>query len=313
MPGSNRSSFPIPLFTKLNSDQNGKSQLERPSELGRCVCLLFLGIVTGIPFSTTAPAQAVIVQISDTHLCSSHAPHAATNLTTAVQMINRRTVDSVIVSGDMGESSACRLQAKAILANLKVPVHYVPGNHDVHTLDVSTYRSVFGSDYYRFQVKNVDVIVVDSQLLGNYDNYAATTPPPLPAYTQAQSTQMLNWMKSLVGIEQQALAAGRVVVAVQHIPVARNYGFPPDTKPYWVISDPYRTLEMNALRALGVKTVLAGHWHSAKIFDWGNITWHTGPSTSWLPWGGTLGFAVHTITAAGTVLTQFVDLPNAVP
>jgi 3',5'-cyclic AMP phosphodiesterase CpdA len=228
-------------------------------------------------------------------------------------MINRRTVDSVIVSGDIGESSTCWLKAKAILANLKVPVHYVPGNHDVHTLDVSAYRSVFGSDYYRFQVKNVDVIVIDSQLLGNYDNYSATTPPPLPAYTQAQSTQMLNWMKSLVGIEQQALAAGRVVVAVQHIPVPRNYGFPPDTKPYWIISDPYRTLEMNALHALGVKTVLAGHWHSARIFDWGNITWHTGPSTSWLPWGGTLGFAVHTITAAGTVLTQFVDLPNAVP
>jgi len=32
-----------------------------------------------------------------------------------------------------------------------------------------------------------------------------------------------------------------------------------------------------------------------------------------LPWGGTLGFSVHTITAAGNVLTDFVDLPNAVP
>jgi hypothetical protein len=70
---------------------------------------------------------------------------------------------------------------------------------------------------------------------------------------------------------------------------------------------------MNALYALGVKTVFVGHWHSAKIFDWGKITWHTGPSTSWLPWGGTLGFAVHTVTAAGNVLTDFVDLPNAVP
>ena len=70
---------------------------------------------------------------------------------------------------------------------------------------------------------------------------------------------------------------------------------------------------MNALHALGVKNVLAGHWHSAKIFDWGNITWHVAPSTSSLPWGGTLGFSVHTITAAGNVLTDFVDLPNAVP
>jgi len=279
----------------------------------RSACLLFMAIVTVVSFSRTASAQAVIAQLSDIHLCSSKAPHAAINLTSAVQMINRMTVDSVVVSGDIGESPTCWLQAKSILANLKVPVHYVPGNHDVHTLDVSVYRSIFGSDYYRFQVKNVDVIVIDSQLLGNYDNYSATSPPPLPTYTQALSAQMLNWMNSLVTTEQNAIAAGRVVIAVQHIPVARDYGFPPDTKPYWIISDPYRTREMNALHALGVKNVLAGHWHSAKIFDWGNITWHVAPSTSWLPWGGTLGFSVHTITAAGNVLTDFVDLPNAVP
>ena len=228
-------------------------------------------------------------------------------------MINHVVVDAVIVSGDIGESSTCWFQAKAILANLEAPVYYVPGNHDVHTLDVSVYRSVFGRDYYRFQVKNVDVIVVDSQLLGNYDNYSATSPPPLPAYTQAQSAQMLNWMNNLVTTERDATSAGRVVIAVQHIPVVRNYGFPPDTKPYWITSDPYRSLEMNALHALGVKNVLAGHWHSGQIFGWGNIRWHTGPSTSWLPWGGELGFALHTITAAGVVLTEFVDLPGAVP
>ena len=275
---------------------------------------LLLTLVAGVCSSKPASAQVVIAQISDTHICdSTHAPHAATNLNTAVQMINGRVVDVVIVSGDIGESKSCWLQAKSILANLKAPVHYVPGNHDVHTLDVSTYRSVFGADYYCFTVKFVDVIVVDSQLLGNYTNYSATSPPPLPAYTQAQSVQMLNWMNSIVTKEQASIAAGHVAIAVQHIPVARDYGFPPDTKPYWIISDPYRTREMNALHALGVKTVLAGHWHSAKVFDWGGITWRDGPSTSWLPWGGDLGFAVHTISAAGTVDTEFVDLPNAVP
>jgi 3',5'-cyclic AMP phosphodiesterase CpdA len=275
---------------------------------------LFLVLIAGLCSAKSAFAQVVIAQISDTHICdSTHAPHAATNLKTAVQMINRRVVDAVIVSGDIGEGQSCWLQAKSILANLKAPVHYVPGNHDVHTLDVSTYRSVFGADYYKFTVKFVDIIVVDSQLLGNYTNYSATSPPPLPAYTQAQSAQMLNWMNSIVTQEKSAIAAGHIPIAVQHIPVARDYGFPPDTKPYWIISDPYRTREMNALHALGVKTVLAGHWHSAKVFDWGEITWRDGPSTSWLPWGGTLGFAVHTISPSGAVDTEFVDLPNAVP
>ncbi len=285
----------------------------KPGRNSERLTCLFLALVIALLLPRTSIAQTVIAQISDMHVCSSKAPHAATNLNTAVQMINKRIVDIVMVPGDIGENKTCWLKAKSILANLKAPVHYLPGNHDVHTLDVSTYRSVFGADYYRFRVKNVDVIVIDSQLLGNYDNYWATTPPPLPAYTQAQSDQMMTWLNSLVQKEQDAILAGYVVIAVQHIPVARDYGFPPGTLPYWIISDPYRTEEMNALHALGIKDVLAGHWHSAKVFGWGNITWHASPSTGWLPFGGALGFAVHTVSTAGNVSNEFVDLPNAVP
>ena len=257
--------------------------------------------------------QTVIAQISDIHMCSSHAPHSAANLRTAVLMINKRRVNAVIVSGDMGEVKACWLRAKSILAALRVPVYYVPGNHDVHTNDVSTYRSVFGPDYYRIRVKSVDLIVIDSQLLGNFDNYNAVTPPPLPSYTQALSNRMIAWLTSLVPAEKEAIVAGHVVIAVQHIPAYRDSGFPADAKPYWTLSDPYRSKEMNILRSLGVKDVLSGHWHYGKVFDAGNITWHSAPSTGWLPWGGTLGFAIHTISSAGNVSTQFVDLPNAIP
>ena len=283
-----------------------------PVAYGSRIAHWLLALVV-VSFPLTPAAQTVIVQISDIHMCNSHAPHAATNLNTTVQMINKRTVHTVVVSGDIGESKTCWLKSKSILANLKVPVHYVPGNHDVHTLDVSTYRSVFGSDYYRFRVNNVDVIVIDSQLLGNYDNYNATTPPPLPTYTQEQSDKMLSWLKSLVGSEQNAIAAGRTVIAVQHIPVYRYSGFPPGTLPYWIISDPYRTREMNLLHSMGVRDALVGHWHTPEVFGAGNVTWHAGPSTGWLPFGGALGFAIHTVSQAGHVSTQFVDLPNAVP
>jgi 3',5'-cyclic AMP phosphodiesterase CpdA len=300
---------PVSRALFLASEQSALQHNDGSGRLTR----LFLAIVIALLLTRTSVAQTVIAQISDVHLCSSKAPHAATNLSTAVQMINKSAVDTVIVSGDIGENKTCWLQAKSILANLKAPVRYVPGNHDVHTLDVSTYRSVFGADYYRFRVKNVDAIVIDSQLLGNYDNYSATTPPPLPAYTQAESDKMMTWLNSLVPKEQDAILAGYVVIAVQHIPVARDSGFPPGTLPYWIISDPYRTEEMKALHALGIKDVLTGHWHSDKVFSWGKITWHVSPSTGWLPFGGALGFAVHTVWAAGNVSTEFVDLPNAVP
>jgi hypothetical protein len=99
---------------------------------------------------------------------------------------------------------------------------------------------------------------------------------------------------------------------VQHIPVFHDGKFP-DPKPYWVVSEPYRSKEMKALRQLGIKDMLVGHWHNGRVFEREGITWHVAPSTAWLPWGGELGFAVHTISSNGHVRTEFVELPGAVP
>jgi 3',5'-cyclic AMP phosphodiesterase CpdA len=293
-----------------NISRKEKKQLTASASTTMDVVLAAVGFLSLIQ---GAAGQTVIAQISDIHMCSSNAPHAATNLSNTIKMINKRTVNAVVVSGDIGEYKACWLKVRSILAALRAPVYYVPGNHDVHTKDVSIYRSVFGPDYYRVRIKNVDIIAIDSQLLGNFDSYYAVAPPPLPAYTLALSNQMFAWLNSLVATEKQAIATGHLVIALQHIPAYRDSGFPPDTKPYWIINDPYRTKEINMLHSLGVKDVLCGHWHYGKVFDAGNITWRSSPSAGWLPWGGALGFAVHTISAAGNVSTDFVDLPNAVP
>jgi hypothetical protein len=93
----------------------------------------------------------------------------------------------------------------------------------------------------------------------------------------------------------------------------RDDYFPPDTKPYWVISDPYRSTEIALLHGLGIKHMLVGHWHNEREFRWEGITWHVGPATSWLPWDGQLGFAIHTITPDGNLKSEFVNLRNAQP
>jgi hypothetical protein len=59
--------------------------------------------------------------------------------------------------------------------------------------------------------------------------------------------------------------------------------------------------------------MLVGHWHNGRVFQKEGITWHVAPSTAWLPWGGELGFAIHTISANGDVHTEFVGLPGAKP
>jgi len=298
------------------------------------VLLLLFGLAA---FSATTLAQVTVAQISDTHIADKHAPHAAENLRHAVAMINERHPDAVILSGDIGENPQAWEEAKSILKGLHAPLYYVPGNHDVHSSDVERYRGVFGKDYYLFRVKDVTFVVIDSQLVGNYDVYDAKQPRPLPAQTEEESERMLQWLATAgdKGEKEESAEGGKkdrqgksdrdqrrerseddkgghIVIGVQHIPVFHDGGFP-DPKPYWVVSEPYRSKEMKLLHQLGIKDMLVGHWHNGRIFEREGITWHVAPSTAWLPWGGELGFAMHTITPDGNVRTEFVALPGARP
>ena len=263
---------------------------------------VLLGVITFAQFTI---AQVTVAQISDTHIGEKHSPHAADNLKNAVNMINARHPDVVIVSGDIGESPTDWDQAKSILKMLKSPPHFAPGNHDVRSSNVEVYRKAFGKDYYDFDVKNVKFVVIDSQLLGNYDKYAVNILPPMPPQTEKESQTMLAWLT--------ALQVKGVVIGIQHIPVFHDGNFP-EPRPYWAISGPYQSREMKALKQLGIKDMLVGHWHYARTFNQGGITWHVAPATSWLPLAGAqLGFAIYTISANGDVKPEVVVLPGAKP
>lgn len=261
-----------------------------------------------LPPSSSAE-HITIAQLSDTHIGEKRAPHAAENLRRAVDMINERHPDAVILSGDVGETPQDWDIAKSILKKLKSPLYYVPGNHDVHSDDLDRYRRAFGKDYYEFSVKFATFLVIDSQLLGNYDVYEANPLPPLPPRMEDESEKMFAWLN---GLADTGSSNKKLYIGVQHIPVFRDESFH-DPKPYWIVSDPYRSKEMDALRKLGIRHMLVGHWHYGRVFEREGITWHVAPATSWLPWGGRLGFATHTITHDGYVQTEFVDLPGAVP
>lgn len=291
--------------------------------------LLFL-----FAYSPYMHAQVTIVQISDAHIGLARAPEAAENLRRAVQMANQRNPDAVIVSGDIGERESAWEQAKDILKGLHAKVYYVPGNHDVHSDGPAKYRSEFGDDYYKFQVKYVTVYALDSQLLGNWDKFEAHTEPSMSSVTRTEGDKMLDWLAS------QEKGGGdhdrdrdkkdkkkkdkkdrdrdndhdrddRVAIAVQHVPDERDGGFPKDSKPYWTVNGEYKQREEQILKKLGVHDILVGHWHDARVFDAGGFRWHVAPATSWSTFGGKLGFAVHTITPDGHVNTEFVYLDGS--
>ena len=276
--------------------------------------------------STNLNAQVTIAQISDPHIGLARAPQGADQLRKVVQMVNQRNPDVVVVTGDIGERPAAWQEARDILKNLRAKVYYIPGNHDVHSTDVDRYRKVFGDDYYKFTVKNVTVYAIDSQLFGNWDKFDAKQEPSMPPETKAEGDKEIQWLEDNAqapsksskeggkkgrGKENSPPAAGNVVIAMQHVPAERDHGFPNDPKPYWVVNDPYRQREEAALKKLGVKDILAGHWHDARVFDAGGFTWHVAPSTSWSPFNGKLGFAMHTIGSDGRVKTQFVFLDGS--
>lgn len=317
--------------------------LERPGGAPfRYLLLAFITSILLLGLPLAGHAQVTIAQISDTHLGEAHAPHAFDNLRRTVDMVNARHPDAVIVSGDVGENYDQWLLARGILKWLHAPVYYAPGNHDVHTTDVEKYREVFGPDYYRFQVKGVTFLIIDSQLLGNFDNFEAQPPEPMPPQTEAESQKMLSWLSRQAsgnnadnhtrrhwwkfGRQQNQDPydrqdkngdaddrGGNIVIGIQHIPAARGDNMPPDPKPYWVVSEPYRSRETDLLHRLGVKHMLVGHWHVGTIFQRDGISWHVAPSTSrLLPWSSPLGFAMHTISPNGDVRTEFVPI-NAEP
>src|SRR5690348_10721596 len=101
-----------------------------------------LALLFACTISTFAAAQLRIAQVSDLHIGEKRAPHAFDNLRKAVDMINERHPDAVIVSGDIGENHPDDWDtARGILKWLHAPVYYAPGNHDVNTHDVEKYRA----------------------------------------------------------------------------------------------------------------------------------------------------------------------------
>jgi 3',5'-cyclic-AMP phosphodiesterase len=260
----------------------------------------FLLPALALMLAQISPAQTVtIAHLSDLHLGLTSHPGSEERLQQAIDLLRQRQVDAIIVTGDIGDQyEQSWNQAREMLATLKTPVYYVPGNHDDTAATADRYRKVFDKDYYTFEVKGVHFIALDSQLLGNFSNVQSPVPLEVPKQDEPAAEKMLAWLN---GLELSG-----PVIALQHVPPDRpSPQTSPDEKPYWILDDPWRTRELDVLRKLGVKDLLAGHWHQASIYQADGLTIHVAPSTSWSP-KSRLGFALHRIGPDGKVNTEFI-------
>src|SRR5579884_4175816 len=207
--------------------------------------------------ASLAQAQITLAHLSDIDIDLSSAPGTEDRLRQAVDMINSRNVDAVIVTGNIGdELQESWRKAREILRRSKAPVYFAPGNHDDSYSSTERFAADFGHSYYVFCVGDVTFLALDSQMLGNFDDFSSRLPQQVPASYKSVPEEELRWLEQLpadfscMSARDNKSTHYRSIIAVQHVPPDRAAGMSPDDRPYWILHDPYRTRELDALRRL---------------------------------------------------------------
>lgn len=173
----------------------------------------------------------------------------------AIEEANRLRPAFVVVCGDMVHNSTDEewdtLLDVARGLDPEIPLHWVPGNHDIGGLSVDAaqssllrYRERFQSNYFSFDHNGASFIVLDSTAICNK--------PPLLGEWEAQ----LGFLED--ALTRAAERPGPIVVFSHHPPFLKSPDEPDD---YWNMPLQFRIPLLKRLRAGDVDTVFCGHWH----------------------------------------------------
>ncbi|MDR2973010.1 MAG: Ig-like domain-containing protein [Bacteroidales bacterium] len=175
----------------------------------------------------------------------------------AVQLINEINPDIVMLAGDMIHTYDKIDDFLKIVANVKVPILFTPGNHDlsdsVTTEVLQRYRSFFGDDFITMEIKDFFIISANSSLLLYPDDV------PKEEYNQhyARVNEALKYAQS----------KNMPVITMTHIAPFQQ----PDILKLFVEN--------------GTFLWISGHWHipyqQSLVFPYGTINILVGESSGW--------------------------------
>jgi 3',5'-cyclic AMP phosphodiesterase CpdA len=214
------------------------------------------------------PSGLTFLQISDSHVGFDKPanPNALGTLEEAVNKIKTMPVKPafVIHTGDITHLSKPSEfdDADRIISQVRLDVHYVPGEHDVLDEEVKLYRDRYGrgtkgAGWYSFDANGVHFIglvnVVDLKAggLGNLGN------------------EQLEWLED----DLKGRPASTPIVVFAHIPLWSVY-------PAWGWGTEDAARALDYLKRFGSVTVLNGHIHQIMQKVEGNVTFHTAMSTA---------------------------------
>ena len=214
------------------------------------------------------PSGLSFLQISDSHVGFDKAanPNAIGTLEEAIAKIKTLPEKPafIIHTGDISHLSkpAEFDNADRIIAQARLDVHYVPGEHDLLDEGQNFYRERYGrgakgAGWYSFDANGVHFIglvnVVDLKAggLGNLGN------------------EQLEWLED----DLEGRTASTPIVVFAHIPLWSVY-------PAWGWGTDDAARALDYLKRFGSVTVLNGHIHQIMQKVEGNVTFHTAMSTA---------------------------------
>ncbi len=249
--------------------------------------------------------------IRKTPLIEGFTPETAL-FTRAIEHANWLKPAFVVVCGDMvnecdNDDQVAEVKRIAGLLHPSIPIHWVPGNHDVAVdhinpdlESIESYLQNFGSDYYAFSHGGVRFIVINSTLF--------TSPGPLVDRANAQ----LAFVDAEATIardrstENQNTTGGQVqTVLFSHHPLFVET--PDEADNRWSITRQYRMplLEIAADRGIGKN--FAGHLHRNNVVKKNGLEVISSGSVGYPLWHDPSGFRVAKVTA-GEITHEYHSL-----
>ena len=223
--------------------------------------------------------------------------------TRAIEHANWLKPAFVVVCGDMvnecdNDDQVTEVKRIAGLLHPSIPIHWVPGNHDVAVdhinpdlESIESYLQNFGSDYYAFSHGGVRFIVINSTLF--------TSPGPLVDRANAQ----LAFVDAEATIardrstENQNATGGQVqTVLFSHHPLFVET--PDEADNPWSITRQYRMPLLEIAADHGIGTNFAGHWHRNNVVKRNGLEVISSGPVGYPLWHDPSGFRVAKVTTA---------------
>ncbi|MDD3966366.1 MAG: PQQ-binding-like beta-propeller repeat protein [Candidatus Neomarinimicrobiota bacterium] len=233
----------------------------------RCINIFLSAVLLLSLFSCSpAPQQPLsFAFLADTHIGTAI---GADDLRNSVRDINRlENIEFVILAGDATEYDlAGELDTvKAIMNELKVPYHIIPGNHELKwsASGGEKFRKLFGDDKFHVQYKGFHFIAVNQgPLMRMGEGFIAR--------------EDLNWTKKQLA---KIRPKNRPVFIVTHYPIDHT------------VTNSYDFLEI--IKHYNVQAIIHGHGHGNRLNDYSDIRGIMGRSN--LSRGGPGGYNIVSI------------------